>query len=54
MTNASPPLQGDPKKAEAVERFKAEQMGQASPENADARADNPLSDPKNMAAQGNA
>ena len=31
-----------------------EQAGKSTPENADARADNPLSNPKNMEAQGNA
>ena len=33
---------------------RAEQMGKSTPENDDARADDPLSDPKNKAAQGNA
>ncbi|GAB4816071.1 hypothetical protein N2152v2_003117 [Parachlorella kessleri] len=41
----------NPEKQEAVERFKKEQMGKASRENEDARADNPLSDQKNREAQ---
>ena len=34
------------------QRFKAEEMGKSTPQNADARADDPLSDPKNRAEQG--
>ncbi|KAL4452378.1 hypothetical protein ABPG75_008040 [Micractinium tetrahymenae] len=45
-------LEGAPKeKQEAAERFKAELAGKATPQNADARADHPLSNPKNREAQ---
>ncbi|PSC72267.1 28S ribosomal [Micractinium conductrix] len=43
-----------PEKKEAILRFRQEQAGKATPENEDARADDPLSNPKNAAAQGNA
>ncbi|KAL4450063.1 hypothetical protein ABPG77_010732 [Micractinium sp. CCAP 211/92] len=40
-----------PEKQEAAERFKAEMAGKSTPQNADARADDPLSNPKNREAQ---